>query len=165
MYIGKATNHCGFHNAYCLPIHRKPPCMMPLRSYSTWTWWFRSPSGCTHQHHGKTHHFQFHALLGCGLFAVILGVSSEIHLPGNHFFFLAAIFVFCCWSGVCIKFSNPCIEPHELLKRPLKSTESPFLRGWQFTCPSTSSTTILDSGQNQRNLTQKGSVFLHPPSL
>ena len=141
---------------------------MPLRSYSTWTWWSRSPCGCTHQHHGKIHQFQFHCLL-----------AYLQWYPGFHLKYIfqaiisscccccccCCLFVFCCWSRACIKFSNPCIEPHELLRRPLRSTESPFLREWQFTCPSTSSTTILNSGQNQRNLTQKGSVFLLPSSL
>ena len=26
---------------------------MPLRNYTTWTWWFRSPSGCTQWYHGR----------------------------------------------------------------------------------------------------------------
>ena len=34
------------------PPLRMPPCTMPYRSCTTWTWWFRSPSGCTRQHHG-----------------------------------------------------------------------------------------------------------------
>ena len=39
--------------------HRRPPCMKPLRNYTTWTWWFRNPSGCTQRHHGRHESF-FH---------------------------------------------------------------------------------------------------------
>ena len=64
---------------------------------------------------------------------------------------------------------GPCIAfvavPHELLRRPLRSTESPFLREWQSNSPSASSTTIQKSGQNQRNLTQKGTVIFPPSCL
>ena len=178
--VDEVANHYGF--SWCnlfvhdlnSPLHRKPPCMMPFRSYSTWTWWFRSPCGCTHQHHGKTHLFFFHLIprltfLSCGLFALILRVLSKVHhIPGVVFFVVVvvlAISVHCYWSRTCIKFSNPCTVPHELLRRQLRSTESPFPREWQSTCPSTSSTTIQNSGQNLRNLTQKGTVLLHPPSL
>ena len=55
--------------------------------------------------------------------------------------------------------------PHELLRRPLRSMESPFPRELTSNSPSTSSTTIQKSGQNQRNLTQKGTVFFLSPSL
>ena len=72
MIIDMLTNHAPASEVYChkwnIPLitphsltlslitpstpHRMPPCTMPYRSCTTWTWWFRSPSGCTHQHHG-----------------------------------------------------------------------------------------------------------------
>ena len=52
---------------------------------------------------------------------------------------------------------------HVIVRRLLRSTESPSLREQQSNSPSTSFTTIQNSGQNQRNLTQKG-TFLFPPS-
>ena len=60
---------------------------------------------------------------------------------------------------------GPCIVfvavLHELLRRPLRSTESPFPREQMSNSPSASSTTIQKSGQNLRNLTQKGTVIFH----
>ena len=80
MYIGEATNHCGFHNAYCLPIHRRPPCMMPLRSYSTWTWWSRSPSGCTRQYHGRNESFIPHKRRN--LYPILLETRKAVCMQG-----------------------------------------------------------------------------------
>ena len=53
---------------------------MPFRSYSTWTWWFRSPSGCTHQHHGKTHLLPFHSIprLTFGLWLTCIDTQSFV---------------------------------------------------------------------------------------
>ena len=63
--------------------------------------------------------------------------------------------------GPCIMFVT---VPHELLRRPLRSMESPFPREQMSNSPSASSTTIQKSGQNLRSLTQKGTV-LFPPFL
>ena len=61
--------------------------------------------------------------------------------------------------GSCIVFV---VVPHVMLRRPLRSTESPFLREQLSSSPSASSTTIQKSGQNLRNLTQKGRVLFPP---
>ena len=61
---------------------------------------------------------------------------------------------------------------HVIVRRLLRSMESPSPREQQFNSPSSSFTTTQNSGQNQRNLTRKGTVLspsfspiLHPSVL
>ena len=48
---------------------------------------------------------------------------------------------------------------HVIVRRLLRSMESPSLKEQQFNSQSSSFTTTQNSGQNQRNLTQKGTVL------